>query len=113
MTEKVRQRHKTLFPQIGEDFGFEIEALEVVADHVHIFLLFPPKFSISKTVGILKSISTSVLLEEDDGLRKRLWSGKFWGDGYFARTVGDQVTAAVIKRYIRHQQKPDSDLRLF
>ena len=28
-------------------------------------------------------------------------AGEFWEDGYFARTVGDKVTAEVIKKYIR------------
>ncbi|OGF57576.1 MAG: hypothetical protein A2Z21_06045, partial [Candidatus Fraserbacteria bacterium RBG_16_55_9] len=112
MTDKVRQRLRTLFPRIAQDFGFEIEAVEIAVDHIHIFLSFPPRYSIAKVVGILKSISTSVLFKEDDRLREQLWSGEFWGDGYFARTVGDNVTAAVIRRYIRHHQNPDSDLKL-
>ena len=38
--------------------------------------------------------------------RVKLWGGEFWEDGYFARTVGDKVTAEVIKKYIRfHEQR--------
>jgi putative transposase len=113
MTDKVRQRLRTLFPRIAQDFGFKIEAVEIAVDHVHLFLSFPPRYSIAKVVGIFKSISTSVLFKEDDRLREQLWSGEFWGDGYFARTVGDNVTATVIRRYIRHHQHPDSALKLF
>ena len=38
--------------------------------------------------------------------RQQLWGGEFWEEGYFARTVGDKVTAEVIKKYIRfHEAK--------
>jgi len=37
-----------------------------------------------------------------------LWGGEFWEDGYFARTVGDKVTADLIKRYIKYHR---DDLR--
>ena len=37
-----------------------------------------------------------------------------WEDGYFARTVGDKVTAEVIRQYIRrHKEEPDPQLKLF
>jgi putative transposase len=45
-----------------------------------------------------------------------LWGGEFWEDGYFVRTVGDQVTAEVVKRYIqyhRHDERDGGQLNLF
>ena len=45
---------------------------------------------------------------------RKLWGGEFWEDGYFARTVGDTVTAEVIRKYIRrHKETQDSQLDLF
>ena len=83
-------------------------------DHVHIFLDFPPRYSIAKVVGILKSVSASQVFEEFPQLRKQLWARELWEDGYFARTVGDNVTAAVIRRYIRqHQGETGRQLKLF
>ena len=98
----LRQRAAELFREIAEDFGFDINEMEVAKDHVHILLDFPPRYSISKVVGILKSISTSRLWREFPELRQHR-SRAFWEDGYFARTVGDQVTAEVVKQYIRYQ----------
>ena len=77
-------------------------------DHVHIFLSFPPRYSIAKVVGMLKSISASEIFEKFSELKKELWGGEFWEDGYFARTVGDKVTADLIKRYIKYHR---DDLR--
>ena len=100
----LRERVEGLLREIAQDYGFEIDTLEVAVDHVHIFLDFPPRYSIAKVVGILKSISASQVFEEFPRLRQQLWAGELWEDGYFARTVGDKVTAEVIRRYIRQHQ---------
>ena len=105
----IRQRAAELFRDIAEDFGFEISEMEVAKDHVHILLSFPPKYSISKVVGILKSIATSRLLQEFPELKQPKGKPEFWEDGYFARTVGDQVTAEVVKQYIRYHQHAERD----
>ena len=56
------------------------------------------------TVGMVKvldfSNSARILFREFPGLKKRLWSGEMWEDGYFARTVGDRMTRDVIEKYI-------------
>jgi putative transposase len=90
--------------------------MEVAPDHVHIFLSFPPRYSISKVVGMLKSISASVIFKEHPEVKKQLWGGEFWEDGYFARTVGDKVTTEIIRKYISHhreQKKTPEQLELF
>jgi len=110
----LRRRVEELFREIAQDFGFEIDTLEVAADHVQIFWDFPPRYSIAKVVGILKSISASRACEEFPELKKQLWAGELWEDGYFVRTVGDKVTAEVIRRYIRHhKQEQGRQLKLF
>jgi putative transposase len=83
-----------------------MEELEVDKDHVHLFLSFPPRYSISVVVGLLKAVSAKEIREEFPEVRKQLWGGEFWEDGYFVRTVGDKVTADVIRKYIRfHEEK--------
>ena len=116
MKDEIRRKVRELFGTISQDFGFEIEAMEIALDHVHLFVSFPPRYAIAKVVGILKSISSSVLFREYPELRKELWSGEFWEDGYFVRTVGDTVTEEMIKRYItyHHQEREGAlDLGLF
>ena len=51
---EIREHVKELFREISEHHGFEIDELGVAKDHVHIFLSFPPKYSILKVVGLLK-----------------------------------------------------------
>ena len=63
---------------------------------------------------MLISISASELFEEFPKVKRELWGGEFWEDEYFARTVGDRVTAEEIKKYIRHHKdKKAKQLELF
>ena len=101
----VREHVRSLFPQLSEDFDFEIEEMEIAEDHVPLFLSFPPRYSIAKSVGILKSISASRVFQDHPEVKKELWGGEFWEDGYFARTVGDKVTSEVIRKYIRYHRE--------
>ena len=106
LTDYLQESVEEFFKEIADNFGFEIETLEVSTDHVHIFLSFPPRYSISKVIGIFKSISGSEIFKKYPEVKKELWGGEFWEDGYFARTVGDQVTQDMIKKYIeRHKNK--------
>jgi len=112
----IRARIKEIFKEISSNHDFEIDTLEVAEDHVHIFLSFPPRHSISKAVGMLKSISASVIFQEHAEVKQELWGGEFWEDGYFVRTVGDKVTKEVIRKYIkyhREHEKSPKRLKLF
>ena len=100
---------------MSEHYGFEIQEMRVAPDDVHIFLSFPLRYSIAKVVGMLKSISASEIFEKFPEVKKELWGGEFWEDGYFARTVGDKVTADLIRRYIKyhHDEIQGKQLKLF
>ena len=100
----IRDKAREIFSEVAENYGFEIQEMRVALDHVDIFLSFPPKYSIAKVVGMLKSISASEIFEKFPEVKKELWGGEFWEDGYFARTVGDKITAALIKRYIKYHR---------
>ena len=100
----MRERAAELFREIAQEYEFEVVEMEVAADHVHIFLSFPPRYSISKVVRTLKSISARELFKAYPSLRQRLWRGELWEDGYFARTVGDSLTSEMIEKYIKHHR---------
>jgi putative transposase len=113
---EIRTKVEEIFREIAENHDFEIDTLEVAEDHVHVFLSFPPRYSISRVVGMLKSISAGVIFREYPEVKRELWGGEFWEDGYFVRTVGDKVTAEIIRRYItyhREQERSPIQLDLF
>ena len=96
-------RLKEIFREIAERYEFEIDTMEAMEDHVHLFLVVPPKYAPSRVVQIIKSISAKMMFREFPEIKKNLWGGELWNDGYFVRSVGDKVTADVIRKYIRYQ----------
>ena len=103
--EEVKKRAKQLIREISEDYGFEVIEVEVMEEHVHILISFPPSSSIGEVVRILKSKSARGLFREFPGIKKKLWAGEMWEDGYFARTVGDRMTREVIERNKKHHRE--------
>ena len=113
---EIQQRVQELFADIAEQYDITIEEMEVSPDHIHIFCSFPPRYSIAQVVTRFKSLSARAIFREFPRIKRRLWGGELWEDGYFARTVGDKVTAEVIRRYIqqhRLEKSGDAQLSLF
>ncbi len=103
---EVGEAAREVLQRVAEHYGMEVDTMQVQDDHVHIFLSAPPRYSPARVVQILKSISARELFSRFVWLRRKLWGGEFWEDGYFVRSVGDEVTADVIRRYIKYQKEP-------
>ena len=113
MTAEVAEYAKQVLQKIAEEYDMSIDTLEIVEDHVHIFLEAPPRLSPSRIVQVMKSISARELFREFPRLRRELWGGQLWSDGYFVRAVGDKVTSEVIRRYIEyHEHQQDGAVQL-
>jgi len=110
--KEIREYLKETFSQIAEHYEFNIDTMEVMEDHVHIFMEVMPKYSPAEIVQIMKSISAREVFKKYPKLRKQLWSGELWNDGYFVRSVGDEVTADVIRKYIEYQTHEDNSKQL-
>jgi len=80
------------FREIAISNEFEIETMKIAEDLIHIFLGFLPRHSIAEVVQILKGRSAREIFQRHLEVKKELWGGEFWEDGYFVRTVGDKVT---------------------
>ena len=101
-----------VFQKIAEEYDMIIDTMDVVEDDVHIFLEAPPRLSPSRIVQILKSLSARELFRQFPRLRKELWRGQLWSDGYFVRAVGDEVTSDVIRRYIEYHEHQQGVVQL-
>lgn len=98
---------KSIFRAIAEQYDFEIDTMEIMEDHVHLFVSAPPKYAPAQIVQIFKSISAREIFKKYPSLRRVLWKRELWNDGYFVRSVGDKVTSEVIRRYIKYQHTED------
>ena len=87
------------------EYGMEIEVIEVDEDHVHLCIQIPRQRSVGKAVGILKSISARKMFKRFPYFKKMLWAGELWSDGYFVRSLGEGVTAEIVRRYIESHEE--------
>ena len=100
----IAARVREMFAEIAEQYDISIAEMAVSIDHVHLFCSFPPRYSIAQVVTRFKSLSARAIFREYRQVKRQLWGGEFWEVGYFARTVGDKVTAEVIRKYIQHHR---------
>ena len=112
LSKEVSDYLKATFRRIAEEYRLGIDKMEVMEDHVHIFVEVPPKYSPARVVQIMKSISAREIFKEFPELRKQFWAGELWNDGYFVRSVGDEVTADIIRKYIEYQVHEDDSTQL-
>ncbi len=83
--------------------------LEVGADkdHVHFLIQSTPNYSPAKIITTVKSIIAKRMFAEHPEVKKQLWGGQFWSDGYFVASVGKNRSKEVIRNYVKNQGKQD------
>ena len=73
--------------EISERYDIEFEKIGYDADHIHLLASFPPKWGGSDVVRIFKSITAKQLFIRFPALKKELWGGEFWSNGFYMATV--------------------------
>jgi len=99
LTGRIAQRIRELVRQVCESRDVQILRGHVSADHIHLYLSFPPQLSISELVKALKGRSSRKIQQEFPELCRRYWGKHFWAIGYAAFTSGE-VTDKTIQEYI-------------
>ena len=108
LSDEIAGYVKEVFERIAAEYEFTIDTMEVMEDHVHVFVEAPPRYAPAQVAQIMKSISAREVFRKFPSLRKQLWAREFWSDGYFVRSVGDAVTSDIIRKYIEYQtHEPD------
>lgn len=74
-------------------------------DHVHFLVQSLPNHSPTEIVRLIKSVTAKRIFAEHPEVKKMLWGGEFWSDGYFISTVGKFTSENVIKAYVKNQGK--------
>ena len=85
----------------------EVLELNVQADHIHMVLSIPPKFSVSSFMGFLKGKLSLRLFSRYEQLGKRYWGRHLWSRGYCVSTVG--LDEEKIRKYVKYQERKDRD----
>ncbi|MCJ7531117.1 MAG: IS200/IS605 family transposase [Anaerolineales bacterium] len=102
---------------------YEIKFIEIGTngDHVHFLIQSVPMYSAKKIIQVVKSITAREIFEKVPEVKKKLWGGEFWTDGYYVSTVGQRGSEETIRKYVQEQGKEkeykqlhhDEQLKLF
>lgn len=95
LSGQVAARLDELIREKADERGWDIVALEVMPDHVHLLVKHDPKSSASYVANQFKGYSSRVLRSEFPHLRSRI--STLWSSSYFA-AVG-AVSADTVQRY--------------
>ena len=98
---------------IKERYAIEIYNLGFDQNHVHLLIQFLPKYSGGQVIKIVKSISAKAVFKQCPEVKKELYGGEFWTDGYYIGTVSNRGTRKIIEKYIKSQGRDAGQLRLF
>ena len=101
----IREHLGEIFRRLARQKECEIEEGHLVADHVHMMILIPPKHSVSQVVGYIKGKSAIQIARQFSGRRRNFTGQHFGARGYFVSTVGRDEE--VIRQYIRKQEMED------
>ena len=89
---EIEGRYQVKFLEIGTD-----------KDHVHFLVQSVPTYTVTRIVTLLKSLTAREIFRRCPQVKKKLWGGEFWSDGYFASTVGKHGDEHMIGKYVRNQ----------
>ncbi len=79
---------------------YEIKFIEIGADrdHVHFLVQSVPTYSAKKIIQTIKSITAREIFAQVPEVKKQLWGGEFWTDGYYVSTISQHGNEETIRR---------------
>jgi REP element-mobilizing transposase RayT len=89
---EIAKRYQVEFLEIGTD-----------KDHVHFLVQSVPTYSPTKIITMIKSLTAREVFARVPSVKKQLWGGEFWTNGYYVSTVGSHATEDVIRQYVKNQ----------
>jgi putative transposase len=93
----IKREMKKIIRTIAHWKGFILIQWHIGPEHIHLYLIIPPKYSVSYAVCILKSKTSGWIKKKT----KKFPKGSLWCRGYFISTVG--INEEQIRNYIKNQ----------
>ncbi|WP_155746779.1 IS200/IS605 family transposase [Scytonema sp. UIC 10036] len=100
----VENRLRTIVWEVCEEKKWKIIALEIMPDHVHLFVNVPPEIAPHQVANAIKGRSSRLLRQEFPHLLKL---PSLWTSSYFVSTAGN-VSSDTVRRYIEEQRHHDT-----
>jgi REP element-mobilizing transposase RayT len=93
--------------EIEDRYDFRFIEIGTDKDHVHFLVQGVPKLSPSQIIRVIKSLTAREIFLRCPEVKKKLWGGEFWSDGYYVGTVGKHGNEEIISKYVRNQGREE------
>jgi putative transposase len=99
---EIEKRYEVVFLEIGTD-----------KDHVHFLIQSVPRYSATKIVTLVKSLTAREVFKKCPEVKRQLWGGELWSDGYFVNTVGQHGNEKTIANYVKNQGREQEYVKVY
>ncbi|QVI35261.1 IS200/IS605 family transposase [Lacticaseibacillus chiayiensis] len=104
VTRKLVDEMKVILQKVADDNEIVIEKMEVMPDHVHVLISFPPSKAPTSAIKALKGRSAFIFLKRHPEIRhSQDWGGHLWSPSYYMSTLGN-MNKDVVENYINNQK---------
>lgn len=103
LTDEVTNTIVNVCLDITDKYGIDFIEVGTDVNHIHYLIQTQPKYSPTQIVTMIKSITARMVFKINREVKKKLWGGEFWSDGYWMVTVSQNSTEQAIRDYVREQ----------
>ena len=111
-SDEVDNKLKEICLEIGKRYEIHFVEIGTDRDHVHFLVQSIPTYSPTKIVRTIKSITAREIFQRVPAVKKKLWGGEFWADGYYINTVSRHGNEDVVRQYVEGQGKKEEYKKL-
>ena len=111
-SDEVDNELKEICLEIGKRYEIHFVEIGTDRDHVHFLVQSIPTYSPTKIVRTIKSITAREIFQRVPAVKKKLWGGEFWADGYYINTVSRHGNEDVVRQYVEGQGKKEEYKKL-
>jgi REP element-mobilizing transposase RayT len=103
--QKVDEKLIEICLEIAKRYQIEFIEIGTDKDHVHFLIQSVPTYSPTKVIQTVKSLTAREIFKRAPEVKRKLWGGEFWSDGYYVSTVGRYGSEDTIRKYVKEQGK--------
>ncbi len=103
-TDALANEMKEILTTVAKDNEIVIEKMEVMPDHVHMLISFPPSKAPTSAIKALKGRSAFIFLRRHPDIKQQQsWGSHLWSSSYYMSTLGN-MSKDVVEKYINDQK---------
>jgi putative transposase len=111
LNDKIKSFLVQKLKDVCESYDYYFYCTGIAPNHVHFFVGAPPEVAPAVIARTVKSITAKEIFKNFPEVKKQLWGGEFWKNGYYVGTIGEVQTEALVRKYLEKQGEEISSMK--